>query len=160
MKLRIVTVSSRPPHWIQLGYDEYARRMPHEYSLELVEIKPETRGNGTLGDAATQRLKSSEAARIRTHLSGYGQVVALDERGKSYSTMELANQLKRWQGESMNAAFLIGGADGLDDELKGAANVRMSLSAMTLPHQLVRVILAEQLYRAASILNNHPYHRA
>lgn len=159
MKLRIVTVSHRAAQWIKLGYDEYARRMPKGMPLELVEIRPEARGDDP-GDKEITRIKQAEAQRIRQHTQGYEAVVALDERGKTYSTRELADLLVRWRDEGLDAAFVIGGADGLDDGFKREAGVRMSLSAMTLPHQLVRVILAEQLYRATAILANHPYHRA
>ena len=160
MKLRIVTVSSRAAQWIQQGYEEYARRMPRGFALDLVEVKPEARVADNPGEREVARLKESEAARIRPQLNGFDTVVALDERGRAFSTLDLAHQLQRWQDESRDTAFVIGGADGLDDAFKQSAQVRMSLSSMTLPHQLVRVILAEQLYRAAAILNNHPYHRA
>ncbi len=159
MKLRIVTVSSRPPQWIQQGYDEYARRLPREFSLDLVEIKPEARGTSTPGVTQMLRMKTAEAARIRPHLSGFERVVAMDERGTAYSTVALAELIQGWQAQAQDAVFVIGGADGLAEELKHSAQLRMSLSAMTLPHQFVRVMLAEQLYRAVSILNKHPYHR-
>jgi 23S rRNA (pseudouridine1915-N3)-methyltransferase len=160
MKVRIVTVSSRAPQWIQQGYNEYARRLPRATALELVEVKPEPRKAGALGNREIQQLKDAEAGRIRPALAGFEAVVALDEKGTSYTTMALAQLIKSWQEDAKDAAFVIGGADGLAEEIKQAAHVRMSLSAMTLPHQLVRVILAEQLYRAASILDHHPYHRA
>lgn len=159
MKLRIVTVSSRAPQWIQQGYDEYARRMPRAFGLDLVEVKPEVRPAGIPSLKTIQKIKESEAARIRTHLDGYDWVVALDEQGASCSTKDLVACLQRWQSDGRNAAFVIGGADGLDEALLRQSQQQLSLSAMTLPHQLVRVMLAEQLYRAASILDNHPYHR-
>lgn len=159
MKLRIVTVSSRAPQWIQQGYDEYARRMPRAFGLDLVEVKPESRPAGTPSPKEIQKIKQSEAARIRAHLEGYGWVVALDEHGAPWSTKDLAAGLQRWQADGHNAAFVIGGADGLDETLLRQAQQQLSLTLMTLPHQLVRVMLAEQLYRAASILDNHPYHR-
>ncbi|MFN0317847.1 MAG: 23S rRNA (pseudouridine(1915)-N(3))-methyltransferase RlmH [Burkholderiales bacterium] len=160
MKVRIVTVSSRAPQWIQQGYDEYARRLPREMALELVEVKPEPRKAGSPSLKEIQQFKNAEAARIRPALVGFEAVVALDEKGTAYTTMALAQLIKSWQEDAKHAAFIIGGADGLAEELKQTAHVRMSLSAMTLPHQFVRVMLAEQLYRAASILDNHPYHRA
>ena len=160
MKIRIVTVSSRAPQWIQQGYDEYARRLPRDIALELIEVKPEPRKAGSPGVKETQQRKNAEASRIRPVLAGFEAVVALDEKGVYHTTMDLAELLKSWQRDAKDAAFIIGGADGLSDELKRSAHVRMSLSAMTLPHQLVRVMLAEQLYRTASILDNHPYHRA
>lgn len=161
MKVRIVTVSSRAPQWIQQGYDEYARRLPRQIALELVEVKPEPRKAGSLlGLKETQQIKNAEAGRIRPLVAGFDAVVALDEKGVLCTTMGLAELIESWQGDAKDAAFVIGGADGLADEIKQSAHMRMSLSAMTLPHQLVRVMLAEQLYRAASILGNHPYHRA
>jgi 23S rRNA (pseudouridine1915-N3)-methyltransferase len=160
MKLRIVTVSNRAPQWIQQGYGEYARRLPREISLELVEVKPESRPDGSPGDKEVRQLKIAEAARIRPFLDGFHTVVALDERGMACSTAGLADLIRSWQLEGENAAFVIGGADGLDEDLKRMARLRMSLSAMTLPHQLVRVMLAEQIYRAVSVIKNHPYHRA
>lgn len=160
MKVRIVTVSNRAPQWIQQGYDEYARRLPRAMALELVEVKPEPRKAGSPGVKEIQQLKNAEAGRIRPALAGFETVVALDEKGTSYTTMALAQLIKSWRDDTKDVAFVIGGADGLAEELKQTAHVRMSLSAMTLPHQFVRVMLAEQLYRAACILDNHPYHRA
>jgi 23S rRNA (pseudouridine1915-N3)-methyltransferase len=159
MKLRIVTVSSRAPQWIQQGYDEYARRMPREFALDLVEVRPEPRSAAPAGAKEIQRLKAAEATRIRDHLVGFEAVVALDERGRACSTVGLSELVQNWQRDAKDVAFVIGGADGLAEELMQTAH-RMSLSQMTLPHQLVRVMLAEQLYRAVSILHNHPYHRA
>ena len=159
MKLRIVTVSSRAPQWIQQGYDEYARRMPREFALDLVEVRPEPRSAARVGAKEIQRLKAAEATRIRDHLVGFEAVVALDERGRACSTVGLSELVQNWQRDAKDVAFVIGGADGLAEELMQTAH-RMSLSQMTLPHQLVRVMLAEQLYRAVSILHNHPYHRA
>lgn len=158
MKLRIVTVSNRAAQWIQQGYDEYVRRMPRGIALDLVEVKPEAR-SANPGEKEIIKARESEATRIRQHLAGYDKVIALDERGKSLGTRALADLMTQWQQDGSNAAFVIGGADGLDDAFKRDAGMRLSLSAMTLPHQLVRVVLAEQFYRAASILGNHPYHR-
>lgn len=159
MKLRIVTVSNRSPQWIQQGYDEYARRMPRGFALDLIEVKPEVRPAST-GDKDIARIKKAEAARIREQLAGFDTVVALDERGKGFTTQALAERMVDWQRDGHNAAFVIGGADGLDDAFKREASLLMSLSPMTLPHQFVRVMLAEQFYRASAILNHHPYHRA
>lgn len=159
MKLRIVTVSHRAAQWIKQGYEEYARRMPKGMTLDLVEVRPEVRGAHS-SDKEAARVKEAEAQRLRQHLGGYDTVIALDERGKAISTRDLADLMAGWQRDGRHAAFVIGGADGLDEGFKREVGMRMSLSAMTLPHQLVRVLLAEQLYRAASILGNHPYHRA
>lgn len=159
MKLIVCAVGHRMPGWISTGFNEYARRMPRDMPIELVEIRPETRPakNASPGDVV--RILSAEAARIRTALSASCALVALDEHGKSFTTSEFARQLESWRRGGRDVACVIGGADGLDATLKQSAALLLSLSQMTLPHQLVRVLLAEQLYRAASLLHNHPYHR-
>ena len=143
------------PSWVVDGYREYAKRMPPGTSLELVEVKAEAR---TTGKTVAQML-AAEAARIRAALPKGGRVIALDERGKDLSTCGLAVQLEAWTQERGPLVFLIGGADGLDAALKRTAAMQLRLSAMTLPHGLARVLLAEQLYRALSIIGGHPYHR-
>ncbi len=154
MKLRIVALGHRMPSWVTQGYEEYARRMPRELSVDLVELKPEPRDRGR----PVPQLLAAEAVRIRAACAG-SQVVALDERGAAWSTRELAARLARWQDDAQDVAFVIGSADGLDEAVKRGAQARLALSAMTLPHGLVRVMLAEQLYRAASLNAGHPYHR-
>ena len=143
------------PAWVADGYRAYAKRMPPRTALELVEIKPEAR---TGGKTVAQML-AAEAARISAALPKDARVVTLDERGKELSTCGLAVQLEAWMQERGPLAFLIGGADGLDDALKKSAAMQLRLSSMTLPHGLARVLLAEQLYRALSIIGGHPYHR-
>lgn len=155
MKLIIIAVGTRLPSWVVDGYREYAKRMPPGAALELVEIKPEAR---TTGKSVAQML-AAEAARIRAALPKGGRVIALDERGKEMSTCGLAVQLEAWMQERGPVVFLIGGADGLDAALKKTAAMQLRLSAMTLPHGLARVLLAEQLYRALAIIGGHPYHR-
>lgn len=147
------------PAWVGMGYQDYARRMPREMPLQLVEIRPEPRGSGGVSPAQIERLLKLEAERVRRALPSDAIAVALDEQGKSMRTEELAKLLQGWQREARDTAFLIGGPDGLDVQLKQSARLMLSLSAMTLPHQLVRVLLAEQLYRAATLLQGHPYHR-
>lgn len=142
------------PSWVQAGYDEYAKRMPREYALELVELKPAPRDRGR----TVTQLLASEAAQLRSTCAN-DHIVALDERGNPWSTRELATKLTRWRADDADVVFVIGSADGLDEAFKRAANERLAVSAMTLPHALVRVVLAEQLYRAASIAAGHPYHR-
>jgi 23S rRNA (pseudouridine1915-N3)-methyltransferase len=154
VKLRIVALGHRLPSWVGAAYAEYARRMPRGLDQELVEIKAEPRGRGKSID----QMLAAEAARIGAATRGF-HVVALDERGLSWSTAELASALGRWRDSALDAAFVIGSADGLSEKLKREANVVIALSALTLPHGLVRVMLAEQLYRAASLLQGHPYHR-
>ena len=155
MKLVVVAVGTRMPSWVADGYREYAKRMPPGTALELVEIKPEAR---TSGKTVAQML-AAEAGRIRAALPKGGRVIALDERGKDLSTTGLAVQIEAWMQERGPVVFLIGGADGLDAALKKTAAMQLRLSAMTLPHGLARVLLAEQLYRALSIIGGHPYHR-
>lgn len=155
MKLMVIAVGTRMPSWVADGYRDYAKRMPPRTTLELVEVKPEAR---TGGKTVAQML-AAEALRIRAALPKGGRVIALDERGKEMTTCGLAVQLEAWAQERGPLVFLIGGADGLDASLKKAAVMQLRLSAMTLPHGLARVLLAEQLYRALSIIGGHPYHR-
>jgi len=147
------------PAWVEAGFQEYARRMPREAAVELVEIRPERRPSKTLTPAAIRKLQASEGQRMRAALPASCLSVALDAGGKSFSTEKFADVLQGWLQGGRDVAFLIGGADGLDVKLKQDAALVLSLSSMTLPHQLVRVLLAEQLYRGMSLLRNHPYHR-
>lgn len=145
------------PAWIGAGFDEYARRMPREMPLTLRELKPAVRGSAGAGDLT--RLLASETARIEAVLPKEGMTVVLDEAGKMVTTRQLADRMTRWRGDGSDVSFVIGGAEGTSAQLKKNAGWLWSLSSLTLPHGLVRVLLAEQLYRAASILGNHPYHR-
>ncbi len=159
MKLRIVAVGHRMPAWINAGFDEYARRMPRDMPLTLIELKPEPRGDKTsAGDIA--RLVENEAQRIEAAIPKDHLTVVLDETGKTITTLQLAAKITRWRDDGRDVSLVIGGADGTAQRLKKNAGWLWSLSPLTLPHGLVRVVLAEQLYRAASILGNHPYHRA
>jgi 23S rRNA (pseudouridine1915-N3)-methyltransferase len=142
------------PAWIDAGFEEYAKRMPREYGFELVEIKPEPRDRGK----SVEQMLSAETVRIRAACPD-DRIVALDERGKAWTTRDVASKLERWRADNASVAFVIGSADGLDEAFKRSAADRLAVSAMTLPHGLVRVILAEQLYRAASVVAGHPYHR-
>jgi 23S rRNA (pseudouridine1915-N3)-methyltransferase len=147
-------VAARVPGWVHTGYVEYERRLTGSLPLNLQEIKPASR---TGGDRSKwQRI---EWERIQAVLPKVGVRVALDERGQQWSSTKLAEQLDRWRHETSDIAFMIGGADGLDGDCIGSAQCVWSLSALTLPHALVRIVLVEQLYRAWSILNGHPYHR-
>jgi 23S rRNA (pseudouridine1915-N3)-methyltransferase len=160
MKLLILAPGHKVPAWVSMGFEDYARRMPRDTPLQLVEIRPEPRGAGATTPAQIDRILKLEAQRLRSALPAGATCVALDEQGRTVSTAELARLLEGWRREGNDVAFLIGSADGLDVQLKKSARLMLSLSAMTLPHQLVRVLLAEQLYRAASLLQGHPYHRA
>lgn len=146
------------PEWINAGFDDYARRMPREMPLALTELKPEPRSDKpSAGDIA--RILEQEAQRIEAALPKAGLTVVLDETGKTVTTRQLANKITRWREDGRDVTFVIGGADGSAARLKNSADWLWSLSPLTLPHGLVRVVLAEQLYRAMSILGNHPYHR-
>ncbi len=155
MKLSVLAVGHRMPAWVTAGFEEYARRMPREMPLQLKELKPAQRS--AAGD--TVRWQQTEAERINAAAPAGMLRVALDEHGRSFPTRVLAEHLERWRGGGRDVAFIIGGADGLAPELKTGAGLLWSLSPLTLPHGLVRVVLAEQLYRAASLLAGHPYHR-
>lgn len=143
------------PGWVNAAYEDYARRMPPDMPLALSEIKPGHRIAGEDGARARQQ----EGERIVAALPQGSVSVVLDERGVQASTRELADWMRRWMDEGVSPAFVIGGADGLDDNVKMRADKLMGLSRLTMPHALVRVVLAEQLYRAVSILKGHPYHR-
>jgi 23S rRNA (pseudouridine1915-N3)-methyltransferase len=142
---------------VAAGYDEYARRMPRELQLQLHELKPGRREGE--GKALEAKARAEEKSRILAAIPRGSVKIALDERGTTLTTAQLSRHLERWMREGRDLCFMVGGADGLDDELKRSADLLLSLSALTLPHALVRVVLAEQLYRAASMLRNHPYHR-
>ena len=155
MKLIIVSVGHKMPDWITAGFNEYTKRMPREAQISLLEIKPEPR---TTGKTVTQ-IMEAEAQRILSALPQHCRRIALDERGATPSTKQLAAQMQDWMREGRDIAFIIGGADGLHESVKQAAQQLLALSALTLPHAFVRVLLAEQLYRAHSLMHNHPYHR-
>jgi 23S rRNA (pseudouridine1915-N3)-methyltransferase len=155
VKLFVVAVGHRMPAWVDAGFDEYARRMPREAPLRLVEVKPEPRGEAT----PVERLTETEGKRIRLALPAGCFKVVLDERGRPSTTRELAQRIESWQMDGRDVAFVIGGADGLAPAVTREADWLWSLSPLTLPHGLVRVVVAEQLYRAWSITKNHPYHR-
>ncbi len=147
------------PEWISAGFADYARRMPREMLLTLTEIKPEPRGDKpSAGDIA--RILEQEAQRVEAALPKGSVTVVLDETGKTVTTRQLADRIMRWREDGRDVSFAIGGADGTAVRLKKSADWLWSLSPLTLPHGLVRVVLAEQLYRAISIIGNHPYHRA
>ncbi|MDR5738800.1 MULTISPECIES: 23S rRNA (pseudouridine(1915)-N(3))-methyltransferase RlmH [unclassified Caballeronia] len=156
MKLVILAVGHKMPDWITNGFEEYAKRMPPELRIELKEIKPEQRSSGRNAES----VMAAEKQRIEAALPKNARVVALDERGRDWTTMQLAGALPGWQQDGRDVAFVIGGADGLAPEVKARAEIMLRVSSLTLPHGMVRVLLAEQLYRAWSITQNHPYHRA
>jgi 23S rRNA (pseudouridine1915-N3)-methyltransferase len=155
MKLLIIAVGHKMPEWIAAGFNEYAKRMPREAQISLLEIKPEPRTSGK----NKIQIMEAEAQRILSVLPQYCLRIVLDERGIQPTTKQLAAQMQDWMLEGRDVAFIIGGADGLHESVKRAAQLQLGLSALTLPHAFVRVLLAEQLYRAHSLMRNHPYHR-
>lgn len=155
MNIHLIAVGTRMPDWVIKGYDEYTRRMPRECSVKLVEIAPGHRGK----NANINKAISDEGERMLAAIPKGALVVALDERGKPWSTRQLSQQLDGWMHEGCDIALLVGGPDGLAQPCLELARNKWSLSALTLPHPLVRIVLAEQLYRAWSLLNGHPYHR-
>ena len=153
MKLNVLAVGNKMPDWIESGFMEYRKRMPKELSIELIEIKQ-------IKDKSRERSLLAEYERIEKVRPITNYVIAMDEQGKQLSTQDFATSLVTWMNLGRDIAFIIGGADGLHPVIKQKADQVLSLSKMTLPHGLVRVLLAEQLYRAATILKQHPYHRA
>ncbi len=143
------------PAWVSAGFNDYARRMPRDWPLELREVKAEPRTTGKTAAA----MMAAEAVRLRAALPPRARMIILDERGSDLTTVMLTERLTRWSGEGADIAFVVGGPDGLDAGFKSEARDMMRLSSLTLPHALVRVILAEALYRAASLAKGHPYHR-
>jgi len=154
MKILILAVGDKLPAWAETAVAEYVKRMPREARVEVVPIRPEKRS----GQSA-ERIKALEAARILEKLPAGCALVAMDEHGRQSTTRELAQTLDTWLHSGRDVALVLGGADGLAPELLSRAETTLSLSRLTLPHALARVLLAEQLYRAWSLLANHPYHR-
>ena len=156
MRIHLIAVGTRMPKWVQDGYLEYAKRLPKECSLVLHEVEPAKRNKTKNVD----KLKQEEAKKIKLVLPKKSKIIALDVQASACSTEELSQSLKIWMSDGMDVSLLIGGPDGLDDEILKEASGKISLSKLTFPHPIVRVVLAEQIYRAWTILINHPYHRA
>ncbi|TXG98564.1 MAG: 23S rRNA (pseudouridine(1915)-N(3))-methyltransferase RlmH [Rhodocyclaceae bacterium] len=154
MKLAVLAVGHRQPAWVNEGCAEYLKRMPRELPASVTEIKPEARGSKT-----REQLLAAEKGRIREALQPGSRIVVLDEKGDDLTTLKLAKRLEVWMQDGRDVALLIGGADGLDEEFKQQADDKLRLSSLTLPHGMARLLLCEQLYRAVSVLKNHPYHR-
>ncbi len=155
MRIKLIAVGTKMPTWVTTGYQEYAKRLPRDCSLELVELPLGHRGKGA--DLSRAILKEGDA--MLAAIPANDQVVAMEVGGKELSTEALAKQLETWQMSGDHLSILVGGPDGLDKRCVERAKMKWSLSPLTLPHPLVRVILAEQLYRAWSILQGHPYHK-
>ncbi len=155
MQIHLMAVGNRMPAWVTEGYQDYAKRLPRECELVLREIVPGKRGK----NADLVRIREEEGERLLSSLSRDDHVIALEVGGKPWSTSQLSAQLDDWMRNGRRIAVLVGGPEGLSDACRARASQLWSLSALTLPHPIVRVIVAEQLYRAWSLLNNHPYHR-
>lgn len=156
MKLLVVAVGQRQPAWADTAWAEFAKRMPPEMRLELKVLKAEARSSGK----TAAQCMAAEALRFETALPKGVRRIVLDECGTRLTTAQLAGRLRTWRADGRDAALLIGGPDGLDPALKATADETMRLSDLTLPHALARVLLGEALYRAWSVLEGHPYHRA
>lgn len=155
MRIRIIAVGTKMPDWVEQGYAEYAKRMPRDVSVEMVELALAQRGKNS--DIAKAMEKEGEA--MLASIGKGEQVIALDVKGKPWSTEQLVENLASWKMSGSNYCLLIGGPDGLAPAALALASVKWSLSPLTLPHPLVRILVIEQLYRACSILQNHPYHK-
>lgn len=155
MRLLLLAVGQRQPAWVDAGYREYERRFPPHLKLQLFEIPASRRAKTSAAD----KLRTEEGERLLKAIPDGAFVIALDERGESVSTQALSDKLSDWLQAGRDIVLMIGGADGLADKCLQRADWRWSLSPLTLPHGLVRILVAEQLYRANSLLENHPYHR-
>ncbi len=156
MHLHVAAIGQRMPGWVNEAWNEYSRRMPRSLGLSLREIRLEKRGK----NANTHRLRAVESQALYEVLPARARIVALDVQGLAWSTEKLAANLEDWLGDGRDVGFMIGGPDGISADVLQRADSRWSLGPLTLPHPLVRVVLAEQLYRAWTITQNHPYHRA
>lgn len=155
MKLKLLAVGTRMPSWVETGFEEYRKRMPAELKLDLIEIPFSSKGKGS-----SNQSKETQGQAILKIVNKQDRVIALDVLGKSMSTETLATQLANWQMNGQDICLLIGGPDGLSTDCLERADMKWSLSDLTLPHPLVRILLMEQLYRAWTINKNHPYHRS
>ena len=155
MRVRLIAVGSKMPKWVTEGYDEYAKRLPKDFAFELVEIPMSPRGKNT--DIAKAIRKEGDA--MLEAIPSNDKVIAMEVLGKEWSTEQLADQTEQWRMDGYNVSLLVGGPDGLDPRCTSRADQVWSLSRLTLPHPMVRIILAEQIYRAWTLMNNHPYHR-
>jgi 23S rRNA (pseudouridine1915-N3)-methyltransferase len=156
MKLKGIAVGTKMPPWVEMGVQEYSKRLPRDMPLEFIEIPIGNRAK----NANLARAVKQESDQILAQVKPQDHVIALEVTGSNWSTEKLAKQMQNWQMQGQNIIFLIGGPDGLSDACRARANQQWSFSALTLPHPIVRIILSEQLYRAWSITQNHPYHRS
>lgn len=155
MKIRLLAVGGKMPDWVTTGFHEYSKRLPHEMTLELIELPLGHRGKG----ADMARAIRQEGDAMLAAIPKGDRIIALEVKGRSWSTEQLADKVSEWQMDGRNISLLVGGPDGLDPRCVAMADQKWSLSGLTLPHPLVRVILAEQVYRAWTIIQGHPYHK-
>ena len=155
MKIYILAVGNKLPKWINFAFTEYAKRLSQEITIQLIEIKPEKRTN----NKNKEQILNIEYQRIKAATPTGCRLIVLDEHGEQWTSVQLANIIEKWMQAGGDTVFIIGGADGLHNDIKSSANAVFALSKLTFPHGLVRVLLAEQLYRATSLIKNHPYHR-
>lgn len=156
MHIRLIAVGDRQPAWVAQAFDAYARRLPRQWQFRLEIIATARRA----GDGDAAKARAAEGQKVMQKLKATERVIALDERGRQWSTAELADRLGEWQSAGKDISLLIGGPDGIAEDCLARADGRWSLSKLTLPHGLARVVVAEQLYRAWTLLSGHPYHRA
>jgi 23S rRNA (pseudouridine1915-N3)-methyltransferase len=156
MRITIIAVGTKQPSWVEEAVKDYLSRFPSDWKVELKAVKAEDRTTGK----PIAKVMELEAERIRAALPKDAFLIILDERGKDLTSVQMAQKIAAWGAEGLSPAFVIGGADGIDPGLKAEARFMLRLSSLTMPHGLVRVLIAEQLYRAWSLLNHHPYHRA
>ena len=156
MQLLVAAVGQRMPGWVNEAWTEYSRRMPAAVRLVLREVALQKRGK----NADTKRLTAIESLALREAMPKRARIIALDVQGRTWSTEQLAANLEEWMADGRDIGFMIGGPDGISADTLQKADTRWSLGPLTLPHPLVRVVLVEQLYRAWTITQNHPYHRA
>ena len=155
MKITLIAVENSPPAWANSGFEAYAKRLPKDYHLHLVSIASSKRGK----NASIRQILDQEGQRILQAIPTGNHIIALDRLGKAVSTLDIADKILRWHDHHQDICLLIGGPEGLSEECLSKADTKWSLSALTLPHPLVKVVVAEQLYRSWSIHKNHPYHR-
>ena len=155
MRIRIIAIGTKMPDWVEAGYAEYAKRLPRDLVVEMVELPLAVRGKNT----DIQKAMEKEGETIQAAIGKNEKIIVLDVKGKAWSTEQLAENLAAWKMSGDNFCLLIGGPDGLSPAILQMASIKWSLSPLTLPHPLVRILLIEQLYRACSILQNHPYHK-